>query len=87
MLRLIVCCRLLPAQVDLELTLTWWACAQAYGAGNFMALGIVLQQALIISTLVFLAILALWSQAGPILLFAGMYPLHTPQKSLCDVHT
>ncbi len=45
--------------------------AQAYGAGNFMALGLVLQQALIISTLVFLAILALWSQAGPILLAAG----------------
>lgn len=45
--------------------------AQAYGAGNFMALGLVLQQALIISTLVFLAIMALWSQAGPILLAAG----------------
>ena len=45
--------------------------AQAYGAGNFMALGLVLQQALIISTLVFLAILALWSQAGLILLAAG----------------
>ena len=30
-----------------------------------MALGLVLQQALIISTLVFLAILALWTQAGP----------------------
>ena len=36
-----------------------------------MALGLVLQQALIISTLVFLAILALWTQAGPLLLLAG----------------
>ena len=44
---------------------------QAYGAGNYMALGLVLQQALIISTLVFLAILALWTQAGPLLLLAG----------------
>ncbi len=45
---------------------------QAYGAGNYMALGLVLQQALIISAIVFLAILALWTQAGPILLLAGM---------------
>jgi hypothetical protein len=37
-----------------------------------MALGLVLQQALIISAIVFLAILALWTQAGPILLLAGM---------------
>ena len=48
-----------------------WSAAQAYGAGNYMALGLVLQQALIISTLVFLAILALWTQAGPLLLLAG----------------
>lgn len=41
-----------------------------------MALGLVLQQALIISTLVFLAILALWTQAGPILLLAGEITLH-----------
>lgn len=46
---------------------------QAYGAGNYMALGLVLQQALIVSTLVFLAILALWSQAGRLLLLAGTY--------------
>ncbi|CAK0783734.1 hypothetical protein CVIRNUC_006933 [Coccomyxa viridis] len=49
-------------------------CSQAYGAGNYMALGLVLQQALIISNLVFLAILALWTQAGPLLLLAGQEP-------------
>lgn len=43
-----------------------------------MALGLVLQQALIISTLVFLAILALWTQAGPILLFAGEHAFQMP---------
>ena len=44
-----------------------------------MALGLVLQQALIISTLVFLAILALWTQAGPLLLLAGL--LLSPSSS------
>ena len=47
-----------------------------------MALGIVLQQALIISTLVFLAILALWTQAGPILLFAGKQAFGCPLPCL-----
>ena len=61
---------------------------QAYGAGNYMALGLVLQQALIISTLVFLAILALWTQAGPILLLAGMLILRieSPSKCVRSVH-
>ena len=52
-----------------------------------MALGLVLQQALIISTLVFLAILALWTQAGPILLFAGEERLPTLLKYLNKLHT
>lgn len=56
---------------------------QAYGAGNYMALGLVLQQALIISTLVFLVILALWTQAGPILLLAGTLILQTESPSNC----
>ena len=48
-----------------------------------MALGLVLQQALIISTLMFLAILALWTQAGPILLLAGTLILRTESPSNC----
>ena len=45
---------------------------QAYGAGNYGALGIVLQQALVISTLTFGAIFALWTQIHHLLLLAGL---------------
>ena len=44
---------------------------QAYGAGNYGALGIVLQQALVISTLTFAAIFGLWTQIHHLLLLAG----------------
>lgn len=44
---------------------------QAYGARNYGALGIVLQQAVVISTAVFLVILALWTQVHHLLLAAG----------------
>ncbi|EIE25012.1 MATE efflux family protein [Coccomyxa subellipsoidea C-169] len=46
-------------------------CGQAYGAGNYGALGIVLQQAVVISTAVFALILALWTQVHHLLLAAG----------------
>ncbi|CAL8462043.1 g1574 [Coccomyxa elongata] len=46
-------------------------CGQAYGARNYGALGIVLQQAVVISTAVFLLILALWTQVHHLLLAAG----------------
>ena len=89
----LLCCRVLQythqalcGRWRYILTLKHVHAVQAYGAGNFMALGLVLQQALIISTLVFLAILALWSQAGPILLFAGEYPLHAPLKASDNIH-
>lgn len=46
--------------------------AQAYGARNYGALGIVLQQAVVISTAVFALILALWTQVHHLLLLAGV---------------
>ncbi len=49
------------------------ACMQAYGAGNYGALGIVLQQAVVISTAVFALILALWTQVHHLLLAAGAH--------------
>ena len=50
-----------------------------------MALGLVLQQALIISTLVFLAILALWTQAAPLLLLAGAVLSETSSRHATTV--
>ena len=49
---------------------------QAYGARNYGALGVVLQQAVVISTAVFLLILALWTQVHHLLLAAGVPAMH-----------
>ena len=48
---------------------------QAYGAGNYGALGIVLQQAVVISTITFAAIFVLWTQIHHLLLLAGVFCL------------
>ena len=47
---------------------------QAYGAGNYGALGIVLQQAMLITTLTFGCTFLVWTQLHHVLLFAGVHP-------------
>lgn len=50
------------------------ACRQAYGAGRYHLVGLVLQRALLLLTLVALAVAAVWTQAEPILLFLRQDP-------------
>ena len=45
---------------------------QAYGARNYGALGIVLQQAIVITTLTFGCTFLVWTQLHHVLLFAGL---------------
>ncbi len=47
---------------------------QAYGARNYGALGIVLQQAIVITTLTFGCTFLVWTQLHHVLLFAGSPP-------------
>eukprot|EP00775_Hariotina_reticulata_P009063 gene9063-9233_t len=49
-------------------------CGQAYGAGTYKALGLVLQRALLILWLVCAPICVLWSYAEPLLLALGQQP-------------
>jgi Na+-driven multidrug efflux pump len=58
---------------------------QAYGARNYGALGVVLQQAVVISTLVFALIFALWTQIDKLLLLAGV-PYQQPSWAYCTLH-
>jgi Na+-driven multidrug efflux pump len=47
---------------------------QAYGAGRYHLVGLVLQRALLLLTLVAAAVTVLWTQAEPILLALGQDP-------------
>ncbi len=46
----------------------------AYGSGNYAKCGIILQQALMINTVVFGAVVGLWTQLEPLLRVFGMMP-------------
>ncbi|PRW56780.1 DETOXIFICATION 16-like [Chlorella sorokiniana] len=50
-------------------------CGQAYGAGNYRLVGVVLQRAMILTTLLSACVAALWRQAEPLLLFFRQDPL------------
>lgn len=48
---------------------------QAFGAGRYLQVGVVLQRALLICTLAMLGVLVIWSQLDRLLLLAGMFSL------------
>ena len=61
-------------QVPVDHVVTAQCTAQAYGARNYGALGVVLQQAIVITTLTFGCTFLVWTQLHHVLLFAGLQP-------------
>ena len=54
-----------------SLLLTLLAKLQNFGAGNYSALGVILQRSLLISGIVFAMIMALWTQIDKLLVLLG----------------
>lgn len=61
-----------PLRLALEAVQTF--CSQAYGAGRLHLVGLVLQRALLLLSLLAAAVAAAWTQAEPLLLALGQDP-------------
>ena len=61
------------------LVLTFITYLQNFGAGNYAALGVILQRSLLISGMVFAMIMALWTQIDKLLVLLGE---RRPNKTL-----
>ena len=55
----------------MTLVLTLITYLQNFGAGNYAALGVILQRSLLISGIVFAIIMALWTQIDELLVLLG----------------